>query len=232
MQSVFGSAAQQALFTASSFSGWWNINNSREGALNLGGSDCAFWVGDECLIDSPPATMGTTTPLKSHLVLSGQSKTVFGPLYITADVNSAIRIDGGNQGQCVFQGTRIEGRNATTPSYGSLVRQTANAGTTFRDCWFGFAMSAPGSTGRDDAGVIHVTAGTLVVDGAWYGRATGVAESVPFIYASGTAKVFVRNVQVQTGTGAPTWTGKPIVARLGSSTATVDADSTVTVSVV
>jgi hypothetical protein len=232
MQSVFGNSSQQALFTASSFSGWWNVNNSREAAFWLGGSDNSFWAGDEVLLDSDISVMNLGTPMRFHFNYSGMSKTTVGPMYITAEQVGAINITGGGEGQTLFTGCRIEGRNASTPSYGALVRQTGNSGSTFRDCWWGYAMSNPSAAGRGDAGVIHVTAGTLVIDGAWYGRASATAESVPFIYATGTAKVFVRNVQVGTGSGAATWTGKPIVARVGTSSATVDADSTVTVTTV
>jgi hypothetical protein len=127
----------------------------------------------------------------------------------------------------VFTGCRIEGRNADTPCYGALVRQTGASGTTFRDCWFGYAMTNPAAAGRSDLGLIHVTAGTLVVDGAWYGRATGVAETVPLIYATGAStKVFVRNVQVGVGSGAATWSGLPRVQAAGG--ATINSDNTVT----
>lgn len=78
---------------------------------------------------------------------------------------------------------------------------------------------------RNDKGVIHISAGEGLIDTAWYGRANGVSEDVPFIYCEG-GTVYVRNVfwQRDQSQGA----GKnPVVVKTG--TGKVYADNTVTV---
>ena len=224
MTNVFGSRSQQALFTASEFSGWWNINNGRDQALSLGGSDCSFWAGSTALLDSPTTTL-TPTGQRFHMNFSGMSKSSIGPMYITAEANSGIEITGTSSG-LVFHGTRVEGRNAGAPCYGALVRQTGNGSHVFRDCWFAYAMANPTGTGRTDAGYLHFTNGQVLIDGCIFDRATGVAASVPVIYAGGTSRVRVRNCRTATdGADSGNWT--PVVHKVA--TATVDADNSVSV---
>ena len=67
------------------------------------------------------------------------------------------------------------------------------------------------------------TGGEALWDGINYDRATGVAQTVPLIYANG-GKVRVRNVFTVAGGGA--WTALPVVKRAGW--ATYNLDDTVT----
>jgi len=143
-------------------------------------------------------------------------------IYCTAEGHSAFLLARGASANSVWiKDCVIEGRNAGAPSPGALVRMTGGQ-FTMRDNRFAFAMTNPSATGRNDSGVIHVAGGTLTVDGATYDRATGVAETVPFIYVSGTnTRVRVRNV-----TKLGTWTGKPVVKQ--AIAGLIDADDTVT----
>jgi len=81
-------------------------------------------------------------------------------------------------------------------------------------------MSDPAATGRSDAGYVHATSGSVLLDGITTARATGVGESVPILYASG-GKHIVRNVRAQG------YTGRPVVRQAVAGL--IDADSSVTV---
>jgi len=216
---VLGSPSQSVLVTACTIDGWWNVNNVQSRAFALGGSDFYF-NPSMMLLDSPPELLAATGYLMN---LSSLSNTWVSNIYCTAEGHTAALLTGGSSDesvwikQCVF-----EGRNAGQPSPGSLIRMTGGQ-FVLRDNRFAFAMTNPGATGRSDAGVIHVQGGKLLVDGATYRRATGVAESVPFIYVTGAStRVVVRNVVAQ-----GSWTGKPIVQQ--SQAGLIDADDSVTV---
>jgi hypothetical protein len=167
----------------------------------------------------------TATPTKFHASFDYLDKTVIGPMYVTADQNSGLLISGSSslagssEGQLVLTGTRVEGRNANTPTHGSLIR-IEGGGTTLRDVWVSYGMSNPAATGRNDHGIIHITAGDHLIDGAWYRRAASVGEGVPFIYVASGARVRVRNIRA-----SGTWVDKPVVMGPG----VINADDTVTV---
>lgn len=210
---LFGSKAQKLLNTACTFSGWWNINNVRSRAWLVGGSD-TNWAFTQCLLDSPTSLLADTEFLAEF---SSQSKGTIQNLYVTAEGHSAFRWTG-SADRTVVSNSRVEGRNASAPCKGALVR-VEGSDVTFRDVWLSYAMASPSATSRDDRGVVHVTGGNVLLDGIDYERATGVAESVPLLYASG-GKVRVRNVN---GRG---FTGKPVVRQ--ARTGLVDADNSVT----
>ena len=212
--SLFGSISQKLLNTACTFDGWWNINNVRSRAWVLGGSDTTI-IPSMMLIDSPPALLGDTQFL---IEFSSQSKMPMQNLYVSAEGHSAARWTGGSD-RTVVSGGRFEGRNAGAPCKGALIR-IEGSDVTLRDCWLAYAMAAPSATGRNDAGVVHVTGGSVLLDGIDYERASGVAESVPLLYASG-GRVRVRNVN---GRG---FSGKPVVRQ--AKAGLIDADSSVTV---
>lgn len=233
-KSVMGSQSVKLLMTASTFDGYWEVNNSYNGAFHIGGSDNTLWVGGGMLLDSGTA-FNSGSVGQSHLWLDYLEKTVVGPLYITGEsgwggikvTGPAYNAGGSNLGGPLFlTGLRLEGRNAGAPCYGALLRQEGGS-VVLRDSWVGYGMSAPGSmTGRSpvDAGVVHVTSGALLVDGCFYDRATAVAESTPFVYAGGTSTVRVSNVL--TGSKGGTWSGKPRVTNGGSASVTVDSSVT------
>ena len=83
-------------------------------------------------------------------------------------------------------------------------------------------MASPATTGRDDAGVIHAVAGSMLIDGCTYSRATGVDMNVPFFYASGGSHI-IRNVRAYGFTGG----NKPVVRQ--ATAGLINADDTVTV---
>lgn len=222
---VMGNPTTKMLLTAVQFQGWWNTNNSYNTAYTLGGSDCNLWT-EGMLLDSPPTTM---TAGAYHLRCDFLEKTNIGPLFVTADQNSGIYITGSeNNAQLVFtSGGRCEGRNSTTPCYGSNIRMDGG-GVTFRDWEIFYGYANPASSGHTgEGGVITVTGGRALFDGCWYDRATATTESTPWIYQSGG---FVRVRNTMTGAKGGTWSTTPGKPRVQSVGGVIDADSSVVVS--
>ena len=224
---VLGSPTQKLLLTAVQFDGWWNINNSRSVAVTIGGSDNVLWVGSQFLLDSPPAMAGTTP---YHMWLDYMEKTTVGNLFCTGEQSPAsVRITGSaSTGGLVLLGGRYEGRNQNQPSYGSIIRQEGGH-VTYRDLWTAYAYANPSSSPRTgEGGVISVLGGRALFDSCWYARAggSGVAETVPWIYAAGSdTRVRVRDAQVAHDGG--TFTGPPRVAATGGAAITTDDSVTV-----
>lgn len=181
---VFGRPNQKFLMTAVVMQGYWNINNCYDTAITAGGSDNTLFVNGG-LIDSPPSFIGDPAG-KYHVRLDYMSKSTIGPVYMTCDRLSGILVTGNHesstQGHTVIHGARIEGRNANTPCYGSLIR-IQGGGVTLRDCWLGFAMTNPASGANSgDKGAVHLERGSLLMDGCTYGRGNADA---PILYATG-----------------------------------------------
>lgn len=221
---VLGTPTVLQEMTACTFSGYWNVNGSYDQAFTIGGSDNRLWT-DGMLLDSPPTRMGTVGN-KQHLNLNFMEFATVGPIYITGETHSNLQIDSygmGNAGAhgLIITGMVATGRNAGQPTLGANVRINGGMGT-IRDGIFGWAMTNPTATGRGDLGVIHINSGDWLIDAASYGRATGVAETVPFIYVGPTARVRVSNIR---RSGA--WTGLPIVKVAAGGS--LKADDTVTV---
>jgi hypothetical protein len=218
---VLGNPTTKALLTAVLFDGWWNVNNSYNTAFTLGGSDNNLWM-QGMLLDSEPAFMADGA---YHCRFEWLGKTSVGPIYNTCEQNSGILVDGpdGSANPISFFGNgRIEGRNEDTPCFGSVLRIDGGS-VAFRDWWFAFgASNIAGSGHSGEGGLITMTGGKALFDGATYARATGVAETVPFIYQTG-GELRVRNTWACSEGGS--WTGKPRVRSLGG---TADLDDTVT----
>ncbi|GAA5113088.1 hypothetical protein GCM10023339_16970 [Alloalcanivorax gelatiniphagus] len=208
---VLGSSTQRLLNTACCVDGWWNVNNVRDRAFNLGGSDTNC-KPSEMLLDSPSTLMPASGFLMS---LEAQSKGEVSGLYLTAEGHSGLSLAGG-RGVRVLNNT-IEGRNADAPSPGALVRISGGA-WWLRDNALNFAMTDPAATGRDDRGVVHVTSGQVVLDGVSYEKATAASTTTPLVYVD-SGQVRIRNVFADGF--------RPTVRQ--SAPGLIDADDTVTV---
>lgn len=224
---VLGSPTTKLLITAVLFDGWWNINNSRDVAITIGGSDNVLWVGSNFLLDSPPNLSGSTP---YHMWLSYLEKTTVGHLFCTGESGpAAIRITGGtNTAGLILHGGRYEGRNQNQPSYGSIIRQEGGK-VTYRDLWLAYAYADPASSPRaNEGGVVSVLGGEAYFDGCSYSRAgaSGVPETVPLVYASGSGTK-VRVFNTFTGTLGGSWSGLPRVQAVNGATAVVDDTVTV-----
>jgi len=197
------------------FTGVWNVNNVRQTAFHLGGSDSRFSPA-QLLLDSPGNTLMADS---DYLVrLDSLNTTNIQNWYVTCDRHSGFLITGGTS-MLPNRITHcdIQGRNATTPCFGALIR--CNSDVIIADNEFAYAMSNPSATGRNDGGALHFYGGNSLVTSCSYKLATGVSSSTPFIYVATGATVRVNNIL---GDGFI-----PVVA--AESGATVHADDSVTV---
>jgi hypothetical protein len=208
MANVLGSKAVKLLNTACAIDGWWNINNVRERAFVLGGSD-TYFNPSMMLLDSGPTLLGPTEYLSEFSYQSNALQV--SNIYTTAEGHSGWLFNGPN---CVvFSHNVVEGRNASQPCNGALVRVQGGA-MSIRDSRFAYAMANPTATGRNDAGVIHFTGGNHSVDNVFYDRGNTPA-STPFIYVA-AGKVFVSKVLTADGS-------IPIVKKATGATVIADA---------
>lgn len=198
---VLGSPDQKLLITVLNLDGYWNMNNVQHSGLHVGGSDNVFNFSN-CLIDCPPSLHD---PDEHLLKFSSLSKTYVSGLYITAERHPGLLVSGGNG--LVISNSRFEGRNAGAPSHGAVVN-ISSGGMTFRDCWFAYGMTNPGS----DKGLIHASGGNVHIDGAFTDQASGT--NAPLFYASGGQH---RVINAHRDGGA-----KPVVVQAGSSEIDVD----------
>lgn len=224
-KSVLGKKTQKLLVTAVLFDGWWNINNSYDTAISIGGSDCNLWMNG-MLIDSPPQFIHTYNPGSYHMRLDYLEKSQVGPIYMTSESSGGLLILGGDTtaGTVLCGAGRVEGRNGSQPAHGSCIRIDGSR-MTIRDWWVGYGATALNSNGRSgELGLITQTGGHVLYDGIYVDRASGQAEGSfnAIGVTGGTARV--RNMRV--GTKGGSWSGVPRVDQAGG---TVDADNSVSV---
>jgi hypothetical protein len=214
---VWGTPSSKFLNTAILIDGWGNINNSYNTAATFGGSDSTFFDG-KWLIDSPPSIMAAGA---YHLIFDYQEESTVGKVYMTAEQNGGVLINGGatTKGLRFLGGFDVEGRNSSQPCYGSLFRINGG-GVDIKDAWLAYAASNLNANGRSgELGVITVAGSNadVFIDGCWYDRS--VAESVKFVGIS-SGSVRIRNIR--RGAKGGSWSGLPQVS------SAADSDSTVT----
>ncbi|MBO2461196.1 hypothetical protein [Actinomadura violacea] len=214
--------------TAVTFSGFWDVNNSYDTPFKLWGSDNTYWT-DGMLIDSPNMGGGN----RYHVWLPNMSKTVVGPIFITAKSNiCGLRLDGGRG--VVMDGIRFDAQaQAGNPTWGSQLLITGGKFVRVRDCWFYGGMSQPNSTGHTnpayDKGILTITGGTnILVDGPMFSDGDGsqpnkTAAGAPHIYIGGGSNIRIRDVQAS---------DTPTIKRASSvSAGTITTDPDITVQV-
>lgn len=232
-KSILGSQSSKLLLSACTFDGYWETNNSYNGAFHIGGSDNTLWSNGMLLDSGTAFNSAGNAAGQFHLWCDYLEKTSIGPLYITCEGNwGGVRVTGpgynsggSNLGGPVWftSGLRCEGRNAGAPCNGAAIRVEGGM-AVFRDSWIAYGMDAPSSMGHSpvDAGVVHVTGGMVLLDGCTYDRTSGMAETVPFVYVGGgTARVSNQMV----GSKGGTWSGLPRVKDGGGA---LSNDTTVT----
>lgn len=235
LRSVLGTVSTPILITGAFIDGFWEVNNSYNTAFHLSGSDNRLFMSGGFLDSDPSFNTAGSAGGQAHLWCDGLENTVIGPLYITCEsLWTGVKIDGptfgstsSNQGgPIVFNGLHIEGRNAGAGSNGAVVRQNGGI-ARFRDCNFHYGMISPTTPGRTptDAGMIHHADGQLLVSGATYDRATGVAQTVPLVYTASAGKCVVNGIQTESRGGA--WTALPVVAIKSGNTENRITDGTV-----
>lgn len=170
-------------------SGEFYCNNSTETPLYLSGSDNRYFT-DGGFLDSP--RMQDDAYL---LRFGSMSKTYVGPVFITGDGPTPIRVDGGRH--IVFNNVQAEAQGQPRATAGAGIYITGGL-VTLRDVWVYNVMANPSATGRDDQGMIHVTGGDVLIDGAVFGAGGSPSASAPCIYASG-GRTTVRSCRAESG---------------------------------
>lgn len=218
MKSVFGTPSQLAAITGVMFSGYWLVQAHSGGdtQFHVGGSDCRLWGDGFCNID------GDTGNGAYQMDFDNLQKTRVGQIYFTSQGGwRSLRIRGNNtESDLHIYGLITEGRNASTPCHGNVLA-IEGGNVVLHGIWAGFGMTAPTTLGGGNNGMIQVSGNARVaILGGSYQRATGVAETVPYLHASGAGtKVTVLGV-----TGSGTWTGKPRYQAVSGATI-IDLDS-------
>jgi len=231
---VLGNDTEAAYLYICSIIGYWNVLSCLDSPIYIGGSDNrTLW----------PLGMnlgsGTMGPVNNggggrYLVkLKGLSNTNIGPIYVTADNGwRGMKVNGSSQhGRGVaVTGAIIEGRNATDPCEGNLIRVEGGA-IAFRDVQVDCGMTNPGPT---EHGMVEIlgTDSQVILDGMTFTHAAGVANTVPCVYASGQPRqvtVRIRNTQRGLRPGGVAWGAQDPVVQQTVAGLVADYDSSVAV---
>ncbi|MDB5181094.1 MAG: hypothetical protein JWO54_857 [Candidatus Saccharibacteria bacterium] len=181
---VFGTPAAKALMTQVLFSGHWTCLGLRDVQFTIGGSDNTFWMAGYINIGPGSATLGNG---RYQMVFDTLGKSNIGDIYVTSEWGwRGVKISGSGSG-LTLNAPRLEGRNASTPCDGNVLRITGGNGVTIVNPWIAYGMDSPDPT---EHGMIEVTGGNVFIDRPVYNRGTA-ATSVPLVYCSG-GKVEVR----------------------------------------
>ncbi|MFC9973531.1 hypothetical protein ACFVH6_21820 [Spirillospora sp. NPDC127200] len=129
------------------------VNNGTSDQFKIAGSDNYLW---------PTGGYMSSTQLAAsrfYIWMTHMSRTWVGPLYITPEKATAVRIDGSYSG-LTFDRTMFDSTNrtATTACQGAAVLITGGRGITFSNCyWFNNAVN-PAATGRSpqDRGQVYI----------------------------------------------------------------------------
>lgn len=171
--------------------------NNCSGAFmwKLTGSDCQLWThggkGDW--------GGGNTDPKRRALLwLAGLEKSTIGAarqpndeatgggLYLTCSGAAGVEIEGGpGRGGLDIFGMTVEGRNASAPSAGAVLRQTGNSVNYFGGN-LNYGMGNPAATGRGDRALADISGGIATFHGTRFRRG---AYTGPLIGRRGTAAV-------------------------------------------
>lgn len=206
-RTVLGTQANKLLITGCIFDGFWQINNSYDGAITLGGSDNALWT-DGLLLDSAPGYVGSG---QYHMRLQYLSKSTLGGggiIYITCAGDwGGLEITGNlTDGPMFISGLVAEGRNASTPGTTGCIRH--ESGWTHLDnVWASFCQANP----------IQMAGGLMLLDRGAY-RPPTTSPPAQWIHQTG-GTLNIARCYAQNAT-------KPVVNHGGG---VIAADSTLTV---
>jgi len=128
-------------------------NEGTDNQFKLGGSDNYYWQNGGFLSSTKLAAS------KFYVWFTHMSRSQMGPLYITPEKATGIRIDG-SYGGLVFTGTLLDstGRTATTACQGAAILITGGRGMVFDKLWFFGNAVNPAGTGRtpQDKGQVYI----------------------------------------------------------------------------
>lgn len=171
------------------------VNNGTDHQFKLGGSDNYYWQSGGFLSSTQMAAS------KYYVWFAHMSRSQVGPLYITPEKATGIRVDG-SYGGLIFTGTLLDstGRTATTACQGAAILITGGRGMVFRDLWFFNNAVNPSGAGRSpqDKGQVYIrgSAADLLFAGCQFGggdvQTNLTPAGTPAIYAA----IGVSNVKV------------------------------------
>ena len=203
-KTVLGTQATKLLLLGDVFHGFWQINNSYDGAIHIGGSDNMLWT-DGLLLDSATAYVVSG---QYHLKCSYLAKSKIGFVYITCEGDwGGLLIEGNTtDGPLTINTVIAEGRNAGAPGTRACIRQTSGW-THINNAWASFCQAAP----------VQMAGGLLVLENGTYRPCTSSPPDRWVDHTGGTLNI---SKCYQSGIA------KPVV---NSSGGTIAADSTLTV---
>jgi hypothetical protein len=174
------------------------IDNGSGTQLYLSGSDNYYWQEGQSYLSGHALTAS-----QYYLRFGFMSKTLVGGLYITPEVATGVRVDGG-YGGLRFRGTRFDssGRTQATACQGPAMLVT-NGSVVVEGCDFLGNAVAPGAQGQlvFTGGYDH-----MAINNQFMGVGSLTPPAVPGIYA--TASVYsVGNQAVQGGNAMAVGTG-------------------------
>lgn len=207
-KTVLGTQTNKLLLLGCVFHGFWQINNSYDGACHIGGSDNALWT-DGLLLDSNTAYVASG---QYHLKCSYLAKSTIGFIYVTCEGDwGGVLIEGNSDaeyagGPLLISKVVAEGRNKNQPGTRACIRQTSGW-TYIDDVWASFCQGYP----------IQMAGGLMVIGRGAY---KPCAASPPDRWIDHTGGTLHVSKSFQAGIT------KPVVNSTGG---TLVADSTLTV---
>lgn len=179
LKHVFGRPGAKALMTQVIFTGHWTNLAFRDTQYTIGGSDNTFWLSGYLNLHSSEQGGG-----RFAAVFDACSKTNVGDIYSTSQNGwLGVRCIGNSRG-LTFWGSRLEGRNASTPCDGSTFRVDGGSVTLIAP-WIAYGMGNPTANGGNSGGVVHITGGNVAIERPVYEQANSVPDSTPLVYISG-----------------------------------------------
>lgn len=207
---VFGRPGAPTGFTQVELAGHWTIQNVRNQAITIGGSDNQLWFDGYVNIGTGQSAALAGDNTRFYIQFSGLSNTQVGMIYASGlNGYNCLRVTGNSDGLDfyggVYEGYKPSGTAAdgthTLANPGNVVRLEGGAGAFFGGN-FGQAMAQP-PAGHN--GTIEVTAGEWNFHSPTFYKGS-TAETVPMIYRSGSARVAVFGA---TRRQAETWSARP-----------------------
>lgn len=235
-KTVLGTQAQKLLMTTTLIDGWFQVQGTYNGGVHIGGSDNYVFMSGALFDATPAYASAGGVAGQFHLWFDGLDNTHVGRIYVTAEGPwGGCKITGSdynvnvpsNLATLYIENPILEGRNASTPCYGSVLRVEGGI-VRVNGGYLGRGMSNPSAMGHSpqDAGGVHVTGGALLLNGTIFDRYTGQPETSPFVYNNG-GTVRVRDIWKASKGGV--WTGKPRVQNVTAGGGSIVADDSVTV---
>lgn len=219
---VFGSSTRAVGQDAISFTGTWNINAVRDCAFNMGGSDSSF-SPTLLLLDAPNTGY---LPVTGYLArFNSLTFCRVANWLVTCDQHSGLLVSGSNNSGVFMSSCTWQGRNATTPCFGALIR--INGGMlSMNQCHLDYAMTSPATSGHGDLGYVHVASGGFLQASCCISNfASGQDGTQPVVYVEEGGTAVISNWVGFLGNGGSYV--KPVVHQAVAGS--IIADSSVTV---